>query len=574
MRLGSRLASGRWPPEGATARSASLRASIVFAFATSGLGLVLALSGCNADRSSDPAPAAVSGGIADRAGQPVRHPPLTAQLDPIVRTQLAQLRATLDSPDSVAPSDRAERWGQAGIVYQAYAFHEAALDCLARAWQHAPHDPRWLTASAISHQVRGEVEPARACWSEALRLAPHELHARVSLGNLELEEHRLDSAEEHFSTALDQDPACAAAWFGRGKVALARARPQEAVEHLERARGLAPNATEIHYPLGLAYRDLGDMQRARHWLERRGLVQVPLPDPLQARREAAVQGARLLNQQGSRLFEEGAYGEAAEAYRRALQADPEDASSHSNLGSALTRLGRLQEARHHFEESLRLEPGFLRARFNLGTLLAALGDDAGAVLHHRTVLTQEPAHRDARFNLGNALRRLGNFEEAALHHARLIQDHPLHSGGRLALALTYLRLERIEEARGILEEGHRLLPEDPGLATVLARVLATHPNPTRRNGTRALALARALFTREPSVEVLQIEALALAALERRDDARRLLESAREAARAAQQHAVETELSALIAQVSSGAPLARPWPLDHPALNPLPLTPRP
>ena len=54
----------------------------------------------------------------------------------------------------------------------------------------------------------------------------------------------------------------------------------EAVQDLERALALDARASAIHYPLAMAYRGLGDRQKADGQLRLRGTSYPPLPDPL------------------------------------------------------------------------------------------------------------------------------------------------------------------------------------------------------------------------------------------------------------------------------------------------------
>ncbi len=62
----------------------------------------------------------------------------------------------------------------------------------------------------------------------------------------------------------------------------------------------------------------------------------------------------------ARAFEEGAYPEARDQYRVAIERDPANAGIHYNLALAVARAGRTGEAVFHLRESVRLLPGFHR----------------------------------------------------------------------------------------------------------------------------------------------------------------------------------------------------------------------
>ena len=65
--------------------------------------------------------------------------------------------------------------------------------------------------------------------------------------------------------------------------------------------------------------------------------------------------------------------QAAQAYRKAVEAAPEWVEAHINLGTALYQLGRMEEAREQFSIAVEFEPENALAEFNLGCVLEQLG---------------------------------------------------------------------------------------------------------------------------------------------------------------------------------------------------------
>lgn len=72
----------------------------------------------------------------------------------------------------------------------------------------------------------------------------------------------LGDAERCWRLALDLDPNRADTWWRIGRLALQRARPEEAVEPRRRAAELEPKAVGPVYSLSLAYRRLGRLEDA------------------------------------------------------------------------------------------------------------------------------------------------------------------------------------------------------------------------------------------------------------------------------------------------------------------------
>ena len=81
---------------------------------------------------------------------------------------------------------------------------------------------------------------------------------------------------------------------------------------------------------------------------------------------------------GTILARRGAYGDAADAFRRALAVDPSMGPARHNLGVALVRAGKLDEAIVVLRESVAAEPSSEGAIYTLGVALLTAGDRAGA----------------------------------------------------------------------------------------------------------------------------------------------------------------------------------------------------
>jgi len=64
-----------------------------------------------------------------------------------------------------------------------------------------------------------------------------------------------------------------------GELAVVEKQYQTAVYFLTLALQRLPDANRLHYSLGLAYRGLGDKEKARAHLAKRGSVGVKTPDP-------------------------------------------------------------------------------------------------------------------------------------------------------------------------------------------------------------------------------------------------------------------------------------------------------
>ncbi|MDG2049340.1 MAG: tetratricopeptide repeat protein [Myxococcota bacterium] len=130
--------------------------------------------------------------------------------------------------------------------------------------------------------------------------------------------------------------------------------------------------------------------------------------------EAEPENPELLNSLGFSLFQLGRSEEAVEALEEALEADPSHWKAHNNLALASVDLGELELAEAHYRESLSLRPQ--PAIYNdLGFVLERLGmADEGQAMYRRS-LELDPQSAGAHYNLAASLARRGDDIESEAH---------------------------------------------------------------------------------------------------------------------------------------------------------------
>jgi tetratricopeptide (TPR) repeat protein len=116
--------------------------------------------------------------------------------------------------------------------------------------------------------------------------------------------------------------------------------------------------------------------------------------------------------------------QAAEAYRKAVDAAPDWVEARINLGTALYQLGRMEEAREHFSTAVEFEPENALAEFNLGCVLEQLGNTAEAIMHLCRAIDLAPALADAHLNLALAYEKIGQGKNVLRHLNLYVQYEP------------------------------------------------------------------------------------------------------------------------------------------------------
>lgn len=107
--------------------------------------------------------------------------------------------------------------------------------------------------------------------------------------------------------------------------------------------------------------------------------------------------------------------DAADAYRRCLELDPNHADAHVNLGRLLQEQGRLAAAEAHYRRALDGQRDHALAAFNLGTVLEDLHRLDEAMDAYEEALARDPALADAHFNLALLYEKAGARQDALRH---------------------------------------------------------------------------------------------------------------------------------------------------------------
>lgn len=207
----------------------------------------------------------------------------------------------------------------------------------------------------------------------------------------------LPHAEHLYEQLLSREPRHANALACYGALARQTGRAALAVERIEQAVALAPEAAAYRYNLGNALRDL-------------------------------------------RRFEE-----AASQYRAALELDPGFAQAHLNLGVTFRDLGKPDEALAACDAALRLEPRWPEALYNAGAIQAERGELEAAVGSFSKALAVRPDYADAHSHLAGALRALGRWEEALAHYDRTLELRPGDGEARTQRAMILLQQGRLQQ---------------------------------------------------------------------------------------------------------------------------------
>jgi len=110
--------------------------------------------------------------------------------------------------------------------------------------------------------------------------------------------------------------------------------------------------------------------------------------------------------------------QAVDAYRQAVELDPDFSAASTNLGSLFAEMGDLDAARDAFDEALRADPSQPEAQANLAELALRQGEAELAIEGFRQVLRDTPDYAEAHYGLARALLSVGGKAQALAHLER------------------------------------------------------------------------------------------------------------------------------------------------------------
>ena len=484
---------------------------------------------------------------------------MTPSVQKQIRASYEALSAKIANRQT-ATASLADAYGELGTLLMAADYPDAAEPSFIGAQRLAPADRRWPYYLAHLYRKRGDLEKARMLFERALQLRPDDVDTLVWLGDVALAQGRPGDAEPRFAQALAQEPTSLSARFGLGRAALARQEYRQAVGYLEDVLKRDPDAAGAHYPLGMAYRGLGDQQKADAQLRLRKNREILPADPLMVALEELLDSPQVYESRGIRALDKKKWPEAAALFRKGLELAPDSAALQHRLGTAAFMMGDRAGAEAQFQQAVRTSPDYFPAQYSLGVLLQEQGKHAAAVERFTAAVRARPDYAEAQLRLATSLRRVGRAKEALVQYRQILAANANVSEARFGQAMALVQLGRYQDARDHLRADVDAYPEQPVFAHGLARLLAAAPDDRVRDGERAMALVGELLTKEQrTLELGETMAMALAAATRYDEAVKVQRDLMRGVETAGLQQVVPRLAANLALYERGQPCRTPWP---------------
>lgn len=280
---------------------------------------------------------------------------------------------------------------------------EAAASEFEQALALNPTDPRVHFQFAICLLTLGRNDEARRQFEQVRKLAGESRYVTYYLGRLDLLSNDYASAIQRLASVADDPPSPDTAFY-LGVANISSGEVAAGIKWLERAAKLLPRDYRVHYRLARAYSGAGRERDAdREYSlytqfrdahkntekDARDCTAALQTGPMAAAREVCHRvfnpnDPEKLTLLGQLFGDAGAFEEALDPLKRAVQLDPKSFEAWHNLGLTYFRLQRYAEARAPLETAVSLRPEFYGSVVLLGATLYMLGEDEAAlpVLEH------------------------------------------------------------------------------------------------------------------------------------------------------------------------------------------------
>lgn len=388
----------------------------------------------------------------------------------------------------VEPQHAGAYWGL-GLCYGEMKDYQKSIDGYKEAIKIDPHNADTRFGLGDSYAALGRYQEAIEGYQEAILVEPNNAEIYQRLGDCYGKLGRYQEAIEAHKQSIKIGPGNALAWAGLGSCYLALGQSNKAVEALRQSLELERNPL-VYEELANAYKAIGSSSKTskaygnagtHYW--HRGEYDCAVeaflksiksePDPssylglgmaytaLGRHKEARNAFQQVIETADDKLYlfhayqglagcldKLGMYNDAIEAYRQAVNIQPEDHTSYSGL--ALIYWGRLRkykEAIEYMKKAIDLEPTEWELHKGLGTCYSAIGLYHEAIDSFNQSLKLKPNEAQTLNSIGLCYYNLGSYDEAIENYEQAckLTDYKDHFS-IAALAAAYAESGDFEKA--------------------------------------------------------------------------------------------------------------------------------
>jgi tetratricopeptide (TPR) repeat protein/O-antigen ligase len=282
------------------------------------------------------------------------------------------------------------------MLSQAEAYYDQATSL-------SPHNAQLWNEWGLVHIVQGDSEKALEKYERSLSLDQEYEQTYALVGDLYMSQQKWEQSAESYRRVVELRPNLLQAHATLGYIYAQQGKTERAIEENLFVAERSPKDYNSRKNLALLYRQVGDTEQAlvqarRAWElapedQKSGVAGLisQLGGHVEAPQEAAASLQDHLDE-GRQYLEEERWAEAAQAYDRALEMDPNSVQAHSAMGFIYAKQGRLEEAVQENLAVAQLAPEDFNSHKNLALLYRDLGQLDQAL--DEAILARELAPQD------------------------------------------------------------------------------------------------------------------------------------------------------------------------------------
>jgi tetratricopeptide (TPR) repeat protein len=253
------------------------------------------------------------------------------------------------------------------------------------------------------------------------------------LGDAYLKQGNASKAAEHYQLVLDQQSDETDAVLGLAQAAQSQRDTNSALTYLARARKMTATSPDTLYRFALVAMGAGLYEEANGTL-------------LAAIRANPKEPAYFLAL-GTTWIKKPDLLEAEQAFRRALELQPDNPKIQMNLGFALLEQKKYPEARALLEKSALKDKSVPETFYYLGQIAQEQNEDVRAIQFFKQAVALLPSYSFAHAALGASYLRLKNYPLAQQSLELSIKLNPNDAKAHYNLAVLFARLKNPERAQ-------------------------------------------------------------------------------------------------------------------------------
>jgi len=229
-------------------------------------------------------------------------------------------------------------------------------------------------------------------------------------------------------------------------------------------------------------------------------------------------GAEDWYQQGFELLKAHQYITAAKAFSRAIKENPRHANAYNQRGVALANMGHLDQAVADYTKALEIDSNLYGAVNNRGSAYYRKGDYDRAISDFTRAIDLNPYLEVTYSNRGIVWIKKGLLKRAISDFNKAVEINPYSYEAHYNRGTAHLSNGSWGRAIKDFSKALDLNPKSYGAYDKLARILASCPDGSYRNGEQAVRYAKKAMELNPDTQYLDTLAMALAEVGRFEDA--------------------------------------------------------